>query len=107
MTETKFTAGPWSVYYEDGRPVTITAGKRSEHVPGKVGRRILRYFSFMLPSSAEAHANAHLIAAAPDLYEAAVLALNYITNTEGEFGVTFQSGDALRAALAKARGDAA
>lgn len=51
--------------------------------------------------------NFRLIAAAPDLYAAAEKALNYIANTEGEFGVTLNSGDALRAALAKARGEKA
>lgn len=45
-----------------------------------------------------------LIAAAPDLYEAAVKALNFITSTEGEFGITLDSGVMLRAALKKAQG---
>lgn len=52
-------------------------------------------------------ANARLIAAAPDLLAAAERALNYITNTEGEMGETLESGDMLRAAIAKARGDVA
>ncbi len=60
------------------------------------------------------HADARLIAAAPDLAaallaawdreaklrEAATKALNYITNCESDFGITLTSGDALRAALA-------
>jgi hypothetical protein len=51
-------------------------------------------------------ANAHLIAAAPDLYEALMRCLNFIENNESEFGETLDSGDCARAALAKARGDA-
>lgn len=37
-----------------------------------------------------------------ELLEAARMALNYIANTEGELGITLSSGDALRAAIAKA-----
>lgn len=40
-----------------------------------------------------------------DLLEAAKTALNYITNTESELGITLDSGDALRAAIRKATGD--
>lgn len=50
-------------------------------------------------------ANAHLIAAAPDLYEALERCLNFIENTESEFGDLLPSGDVARAALAKARGE--
>ena len=46
--------------------------------------------------------NGRLISAAPELLEAAQKALNYIANTESELGVTLESGDALRAAVAKA-----
>lgn len=49
----------------------------------------------------EALANAALIAAAPDLLAAARSALNFIENTEGELGIKLDSGDALRAAIAK------
>jgi len=48
----------------------------------------------------------NLIGAAPALLAAAEKALNYITNTEGEWGITLDSGDALRAAIALARFDA-
>lgn len=48
------------------------------------------------------HPDARLIAAAPELLEAAQKALNYIANTESELGITLDSGDALRAAVAKA-----
>jgi hypothetical protein len=42
--------------------------------------------------------------ATPDLLEAAKKALNYIANTEGELGIKLDSGDALRAAIARAEG---
>jgi len=45
--------------------------------------------------------------AAPELLAAAERALNFITNTEGEMGEALESGDMLRAAIAKARGEAA
>lgn len=50
------------------------------------------------------HPDARLIAAAPELLEAAERALNFIANTEGEMGEPLESGDLLRAAIAKARG---
>jgi hypothetical protein len=55
--------------------------------------------------SGDVRANAHLIAAAPDMAEALEKALNFITNTESEMGETLPCGDAARAALAKARGE--
>jgi hypothetical protein len=50
------------------------------------------------------YANARLIAAAPELLAAAEKALNYIANTEDDLDITLDSGDALRAAITKARG---
>lgn len=41
-----------------------------------------------------------------ELLAAAKRALNFIANTEGELGITLDSGDALRAAIAKATGEA-
>jgi hypothetical protein len=49
-------------------------------------------------------ANARLIAAAPDLLAAAKRALNFIENTESEMGCSLESGEQLRAAIAKAKG---
>ena len=60
-----------------------------------------------LPDSDDTElADASLIAAAPELLEAAERALNFIANTENEIGDTLESGDLLRAAIAKARGAA-
>ena len=52
----------------------------------------------------ENEADYHLIAAAPELLEAALKALNFIENTESEMGEALSSGDSLRAAIAKAGG---
>jgi len=51
--------------------------------------------------------DARLIAAAPDLAEALEGCLNYLENTEAEFGVILSSAEKARAALAKAKGEAA
>lgn len=47
-------------------------------------------------------ADARLIAAAPELLEAAKKALNFIANTESELGIELDCGDSLRSAIAKA-----
>lgn len=58
-----------------------------------------------LTSLCNLQANAYLIAAAPELYEALSDCLNYIANTESELGITLSCGQSVRAALAKARGE--
>lgn len=68
---------------------------------GKAAHSVYRY-----DFSEIDHPDARLIAASPDLLEAAQKALNYIANTEGELGITLGAGDALRAAIAKATGAA-
>ena len=69
-----------------------------QHGPHDLGKT---YYGSDVATS-EWPANARLIAAAPELLDAAQRALNYITNTESEFGITLGSGDMLRAAIAKA-----
>ena len=49
-------------------------------------------------------ADARLIAAAPDMLAALQKTLNYLENTEGELGMTLDSADAARAAIAAATG---
>ena len=91
MTEPKFTPGPWEMAYQDQHGQLIVRGKHIEvatcwhHSVGAIEK--------------EMHANAHLIAAAPELYEA----LEYVMTAHGE-----QLSDAFekaQAALAKARGE--
>ena len=94
----KWTPGPWRYDRTNGSPTTgehMIAGAK----PG--------YLAEVRDcGSGDVRANAHLIAAAPDMAEALEKALNFITNTESEMGETLPCGDAARAALAKARGQA-
>lgn len=94
MSETKFSKGPWSV-----APVDLRDG---------------RYWSVCTVPDAEAidiheedngHANAHLIAAAPDLYAALSQIVDSVARTAS--GEVCQTSDftAARAALSRARGE--
>lgn len=63
------TPGPWCIAYGDsGRPRAIYAPK-DKNIPGAIGN-VIRWNGIGLPSSPIAHANALLIAAAPDMLEA-------------------------------------
>jgi len=87
----KWTPGPWRATTHDHPEQGVYAGYRIAKMTGGEIQRD--------------RANAHLIAAAPDMAEALEKALNFITNTESEMGETLPCGDAARAALAKARGE--
>jgi hypothetical protein len=99
MSETKFTPGSWSIgqrrtAMQDVRPARAVVGPMGEwlailphgHVEG-----------FGVVSDEEMEANAHLIAAAPELYAACEKALYALKGREHD--------GFLRAALAKARGE--
>src|SRR6185369_4458802 len=96
MSETKWTPGPWQVeaaYPDDVRAVGgVSPVAQAYVVPANQG------------GAAARRANARLIAAAPDLYEACEAALEYSEASEG--GGYTSLNKQLRAALAKARGDA-
>ncbi len=65
------TPGRWRIRFSrSGYPYQITADGGDDQKPGAVGTKVLRWGSFILPSSAEGLANARLIAAAPDLLAA-------------------------------------
>jgi len=102
MAETKFTKGPWKAYRFSAHDFTATPENIAEHpnyweVASEDGKL-----------SVTAHmgrANAHLIAAAPELYEA----LNSIVNHDevnGDRYVLAVAYDMAHAALRKARGEA-
>jgi hypothetical protein len=76
--ETKFTPGPWKAVFDD----------RKIYIEG-IG----------VPTDKNEKANAHLIAAAPELYEALEALLSYKTDAP----LYFQENG--RAALKKARGE--
>ena len=100
MKMTNWTKGPWEV----GRVPTRV------EVPGRDGfnnnnyRVADAYSSMQLvnsPRSEEAHANAHLIASAPELYEALDTCIRQLEALTSPLDVP----DGALAALAKARGE--
>ncbi len=97
----KWTKGPWPIKPTgDFKRIVIGDGL----VDGPGGYEVAEVYSDDCDRD-EAMANAHLIAAAPDLYAALERALNFIANTESEMGEALPCGDAARTALAKARGE--
>lgn len=100
MTAPKFTPGPWLLDVGfDG------SGDFNQYWQVHDGSdAVVCSTSFCMAGNKEG--NAHLIAAAPDLYEALKSCLNFMENTESELGFSLESADQARAALAKARGEA-
>ena len=96
----KWTPGPWAVERNKRTWGWVDVVGPSLGVGGPTQATDLT-----LADEVKRIAEAHLIAAAPDLYAALEKALNFITNTESEMGETLPCGDAARAALAKARGE--
>jgi hypothetical protein len=87
----KFTAGPWKRYErtDGGFVITTQKGLSPVSIANVIIRRDLHEFE----------ANANLLAAAPELYEACEAALNMVETDQGP-----PNWDLLRAALRKARG---
>lgn len=92
MSEVGFTRGPWFVRFGN-----------IGHVKAENGALIAK--CQRLTSLCNLQANAHLIAAAPDLYEALDACLGLILSQEMQDGFESQQGHMARAALAKARGE--
>lgn len=101
--ETRFTPGPWH-----------TAKMHPRHVCNKVGFKVAKCLEVtkglpgLVVSREEAKANAHLISAAPELYEALAAAeeLYQIGLITASNELINRVAAARRAALAKARGEA-
>jgi hypothetical protein len=93
MSEPKFTKGPWQVQF---RP-----GDLGPKVVARDGSPVASDLWFR-EKSVEDDANAHLIAAAPDLYAALDACLDLIHNAGESHTVLF---DQVVSALAKARGE--
>lgn len=96
MTEndTTFTPGPWKV--NDRYPFWVD---------GPDGGRIVDLEPYGYPMIDAARANAHLIAAAPDLYAACQAMIRaYQDTTEDGYKARVVAIDTISAALAKARG---
>lgn len=93
-TGARFTPGPWRF---SGWPIEA-------YTDGEPGIVIRETVAFMDRSNDERRdANARLIAAAPDLFEACDAALTFIANTRGKLAGLYR--DKLRAALAAASVD--
>lgn len=118
MNERKWTKGPWEVVPasndDEGFPLfydVMRTGNYTGTVAGCYNSRQLRDGI----SRDESLANAHLIAAAPDLYEALEEANNVIrglavcylkTLPDGDERGFFPLYDRMKSALARARGEA-
>ena len=96
----KHTSGPWHV--------SKTGFSRKQPCPTVYAADDeLRYIAFCddglnFGNATDNLANAHLIAAAPDLYEACLQALTHIEVDETTHGRNFAAGNVIRAAIAKA-----
>ena len=109
MSEVKHTPGPWEVIIDDdGNPLS---GRPMVAATPELDCAIVHWDGFVQPywrsarGDKEIHANARLIAAAPDLLEALERCLNFIENSESEMGETLPCGEYARAAIARAKGD--
>jgi len=94
MSEPKFTPGPW---FTDDYGYIFSGERRDAHMIAEV--RGWGWIQYLPDPEKIQDANAHLIAAAPELFEA----LEYVMTAHGE-----QLSDAFekaQAALAKARGE--
>lgn len=104
MNDTKFTRAPWTV----GKADPSVSYASDVHLPAGWQMITGRYppfaFGCCVAHVAET-ADAHLIAAAPDLYAALVRCLEWVEADETVHGRTFGCGNDARAALAKARGE--
>lgn len=101
----KFTAGPWFV-----------SGQMTKYVEARIGAGLIQEIAACGPTDADGgygeqqHANARLVAAAPDLLEALEAILPFIpvtTASEGgaaKYSANVKAADMVRAAIAKARG---
>ena len=99
MSEPECTPGPWE-YHDDPNSVTI------DIYPKK--RPSLPIGTIYKTRGRPSKANAHMIAAAPDLYEAleeAVLQIEYLEDKFSHTGTGTSGLARIRAALAKARGE--
>ncbi len=98
--EKAHTPGPWIANRHTSVPHDVTA----VNSPADGGDIICEAPAEFKDSMRRWAANSQLIAAAPDLLEALKRCENFIANTEGELGLTLNSGELARAAIAKAEG---
>nr|WP_155997860.1 hypothetical protein [Ochrobactrum sp. UNC390CL2Tsu3S39] len=105
MAETKFTPGPWEHHVSDVRG-TLCVIAENTWICGELWNDVAPL------TEAEAKANAHLIAAAPELYYALTALINRYVSLVRSGDADFWDPEAeeevinARDALAKARGEA-
>ena len=110
MSANAWTAGPWRCGFEPNHYAQTSAGEDDTEIAclPHMAFDAIDVFSPMRINTWEEHeANVYLISAAPDLAEAAIKALTFIETMVEEWAVGIDEAEALRAALAKARGVAA
>ncbi len=97
MSETKWTPGPWKVFKPDAARPGIEARRGSIVIWGAAEEE----------AGIEGLANAHLIAAAPDLYAAGLKVKCFLVARFGRLNDAEARGvlNVLLAALARARGE--
>lgn len=106
-SDRKWTPGPWSLEKPNRAWIGVSSEKHCN-----LAKVVWRMSDDRLlgRNSPEKEANAHLIAAAPELYEALEAAMDAIIWWENEHtccaGATDKEMNMARAALAKARGEA-
>ena len=107
MTEAEFTPGPWSAYIDEGACIiqsdssgfaVADANKGSAHPLSDEWDK-----EWVAELDAQAEANAHLIAAAPDLYAALEAIISWDHQLDGPYA--WEALEQAKAALAKARGE--
>ena len=82
MSETKFTPGKWKVG-KQGSTVVSDSNKYLT-LPGAIEEDSKEYYGGCLIAESISPNNIHLIAAAPDLYEALKIAKRYLKHLEFE-----------------------
>jgi hypothetical protein len=108
----KHTSAPWTIKEDPGHKFangeTDYGGFRIDandvEQLAYVWRANVRFGSTEPFGAAEAEANARLIAAAPDILEAAYVSLAELEAVEKEIGIPSRGAPLLRAAIAKAEG---
>lgn len=107
-SDTKFTPGPWcwgGMYGHESVRIEAKGGRVVGTVRDSERRGLDKNGMYIYEQTEEGRANARLIAAAPDLY-AVVDELEESSSYWSEYCVPIGIVDRLRAALAKARGEA-
>jgi len=113
MSDTKWTPGPWAIYHDHPNPETAKDMATIRHVGALKHEDVTNVFLCDYPGKLgeRARANAQLIAAAPDLYEAlahmaAMLCAACLAISGSETRrLALEAVEDARAILAKARGE--